>query len=34
VTYTPALFVNGERYRGDLDPAAVSAALEAAPPVR
>jgi hypothetical protein len=34
VTYTPALFVNGERYRGDLDPAAVSAALEAVPPVR
>ena len=27
VTFSPALFVNGERYRGDLDPAAVSAAL-------
>jgi 2-hydroxychromene-2-carboxylate isomerase len=34
VTYTPALFVNGERYGGDLDPAAVSAALEAVAPVR
>ena len=27
VTFSPALFVNGEQYRGDLDPAAVSAAL-------
>jgi protein-disulfide isomerase len=32
VTFSPALFVNGERYEGELDPAAVSAALEAAPP--
>ena len=32
VTYSPALFVNGERYPGELDPAAVTAALEAAPP--
>lgn len=31
VAFSPALFVNGERYRGELDPAAVSAALEAAP---
>jgi hypothetical protein len=29
VTYSPALFVNGERYSGELDPAAVSAALKA-----
>ncbi|MEN3283288.1 MAG: hypothetical protein V7607_4428 [Solirubrobacteraceae bacterium] len=29
VTYSPALFVNGERYRGELDPAAVSAAMRA-----
>jgi protein-disulfide isomerase len=29
VTFTPALFVNGERYEGELDPEAVSAALEA-----
>jgi hypothetical protein len=29
VTYSPALFVNGERYEGDLDAAQVSAALEA-----
>jgi hypothetical protein len=28
VTYSPALFVNGERYPGELDPEAVSAALE------
>jgi hypothetical protein len=28
VGYPPALFVNGERYRGDLEPAAVLAALE------
>jgi hypothetical protein len=27
VTFSPALFVNGEQYRGELDPAAVSAAL-------
>jgi hypothetical protein len=27
VTFSPALFVNGEQYRGQLDPAAVSAAL-------
>jgi hypothetical protein len=26
---TPALFIDGERYRGELEPAAVSAALEA-----
>jgi protein-disulfide isomerase len=32
VTFSPALFVNGERYEGELDPAAVSAALEAVPP--
>ncbi len=32
VTYSPALFVNGERYPGELDPAAVTAVLEAAPP--
>jgi hypothetical protein len=31
-TFSPALFVNGERYEGALDPAAVSAALEAVPP--
>ena len=30
VTYSPALFINGERYPGELDPAAVSAALDAA----
>jgi protein-disulfide isomerase len=30
VTFSPALFVDGERYGGELDPAAVSAALEAA----
>jgi 2-hydroxychromene-2-carboxylate isomerase len=30
VAYSPALFVNGERYQGELDPGAVSAALEAA----
>jgi hypothetical protein len=29
VTYSPALFVNGERYPGELDPAAVSAAMRA-----
>jgi protein-disulfide isomerase len=28
VTYSPALFVNGERYPGELDPAAVSASLD------
>jgi hypothetical protein len=28
VTYTPALFIDGERYRGDLEPEAVSAAFE------
>jgi Thioredoxin len=28
VTYGPALFLNGERYRGDIDPTAISAALE------
>jgi hypothetical protein len=27
VTYSPALFVNGERYEGELDPGAVSAAF-------
>jgi hypothetical protein len=27
VTFSPSLFVNGEQYRGELDPAAVSAAL-------
>jgi Thioredoxin len=27
VTFSPALFVNGEQYRGEFDPAAVSAAL-------
>ena len=27
VTYTPALFIDGERYDGELDPAAVAAAL-------
>jgi protein-disulfide isomerase len=31
VTYSPALFINGERYPGELDPAAVSAALDAQP---
>ena len=29
VTFAPALFVNGERYPGELDPVAVSAALTA-----
>jgi hypothetical protein len=29
VTFTPALFINGERYEGELDPAAVSAAIGA-----
>jgi hypothetical protein len=29
VIYAPALFVDGERYAGELDPAAVSAALTA-----
>jgi Thioredoxin len=29
VTYSPALFVNGERYPGELDASAVSAALDA-----
>jgi Thioredoxin len=28
VTFSPALFVNGERYEGELDPVAVAAALE------
>src|SRR4051812_47131678 len=28
VVYTPALFIDGERYRDDLVPAAVSAALD------
>jgi Thioredoxin len=28
VTYAPALFVDGERYTGELDPAAVSRALD------
>jgi thioredoxin family protein len=32
VTYSPALFINGERYPGELDPAPLSAALEAAAP--
>jgi protein-disulfide isomerase len=27
VTYSPALFVNGERYEGEFDPVAVSAAF-------
>jgi hypothetical protein len=27
VVFTPALFIDGERYRGELDPEAVSAAL-------
>ncbi len=27
VTYSPALFINGERYEGELDPGAVSAAF-------
>jgi hypothetical protein len=31
VTFSPTLFVNGERYDGELDPVAVSAALEAGP---
>ena len=31
VTLAPALFVNGERYPGELDPVAVSAALTTAP---
>jgi hypothetical protein len=30
VTYSPALFIDGERYQGDVDPAAVTAALQAA----
>jgi hypothetical protein len=29
VVLTPALFIDGERHRGELEPAAVSAALEA-----
>jgi hypothetical protein len=29
VTFTPALFIDGERYRGELDPRAVSDALSA-----
>jgi Thioredoxin len=32
VTFSPTLFVNGEQYRGELDPAAVSAALLSALP--
>jgi protein-disulfide isomerase len=28
VAFSPALFINGERYRGELDPAAVLAVLE------
>jgi hypothetical protein len=32
VTFSPALFVNGERYPGELDSAAVTGAIEAAPP--
>ena len=31
VTFSPALFVNGERYAGELDPVAVAAAVEVAP---
>jgi protein-disulfide isomerase len=27
VTYSPALFINGKRYEGELDPGAVSAAF-------
>jgi hypothetical protein len=34
VTHAPALFINGERYRGELQRAAVSAALETAGPPR
>jgi 2-hydroxychromene-2-carboxylate isomerase len=30
VTFSPVLFINDERYEGELDPAAVSAALEGA----
>jgi hypothetical protein len=30
VAFSPALFLNGERYTGELDPAAVSAAVAAA----
>jgi hypothetical protein len=30
VVFTPALFIDGERYRGELEPEAVFAALEAA----
>jgi protein-disulfide isomerase len=30
VTFSPALFMNGERYEGELDHVAVSAAIEAA----
>ncbi len=29
VTFAPAVFINGDRYEGELDPAAVSAALGA-----
>jgi Thioredoxin len=32
VVFTPALFIDGERYRGELDPEAVSAALGRHPP--
>jgi 2-hydroxychromene-2-carboxylate isomerase len=30
VTFSPALFINDERYEGELDPEAVAAAIEAA----
>jgi 2-hydroxychromene-2-carboxylate isomerase len=30
VTFSPALFIDGERYEGELEPVAVSAAIEAA----
>jgi len=30
VTYSPALFIDDERYQGEVDPVAVTAALEAA----
>jgi hypothetical protein len=29
VTFAPALFIDGERYAGELDPVAVSGALSA-----
>jgi len=34
VVFTPALFIDGERYRGELEPEAVSAELDAARPSR